>query len=796
MVGGISANSIADCDNANVSGGDHANDFQSKVGNRTIQKYIADQICTATTYNTNGSIQVGTNLDVWGDNRCDGQGPFQWIIQPPSQWGGDGQGTGGGNIPNFFAFCHDVKGGAWSQHGDSDGIPNFLDNCDGVHNPDQADMDGDGQGDLCETSDSVNLNAFGAKITQNVTATASSTSSQWGGAPNRAIDGNTNGIWGGGSVTHTNTQNNPWLQVDLGGTYPLGLIRVFNRTDCCADRLTNFNVEILDASGNLVWRDANLNRSSPKPVTAIQGLDGGTQGQATFGRYVRISLNGNNRILSLAELEVYQARSDKICPDGQAFNSKDNTCAMPFAEKAADILFYMCPNGLDNCKHGKAFTQFVEFDASLGVDLNWGRFMQRVFTGAEIIPHQSKCLNQNGNTNNPVDCFAGQNNINASSLFENANTVFDAHVSESHYSWGYHHFEQYVDFTDDDGVYHSDWEAHKIPVLIPPQKRRDDYLVAIDMSHEACHIPMSEAKGPWPALANAPGFEANCRFRLPINGNDYESSKYRSVSFEEVSTVVRIDDRLFDVNLCAASLHQETWGVYFTDPEPLTLSQRTTLGNLAQVVECALSKEAFETLENQIDADKILNADAVPVIVGAGLMMLGPIVETLEAAALVVDSAEAADGLSALAQGLKGVSAGANLAMNVTFLIEGGQSFKACRSQNNKHACQAAALGQMIIAGAFIGLDAYSAISKSEIYSKFAGGFQAGDIVASEQELESLLDETDIAYNAKIEDETPSGLTDHDPVDPEETNGVDDNPTGTEVESPPNNGCQVCPCLF
>jgi len=162
-------------------------------------------------------------------------------------------------------------------------------------------MDQDGQGDLCETSDSFNLSAVGPKITQNVSATASSTSQQWGGAPQRAIDGNTNGNWSSGSVTHTESENNPYLEVDLGKDYPLGLILIYNRTDCCAARLTNFNVEIYDESGNSVWRGQSLNKSSPKPITAISGFDGGSQGTATMGRYIRVTLNGRNP-LSIAKL--------------------------------------------------------------------------------------------------------------------------------------------------------------------------------------------------------------------------------------------------------------------------------------------------------------------------------------------------------------------------------------------------------------------------------------------------------------------------------------------------------------
>jgi len=118
---GNSAANIANCNNAHVSGGDRANDFESKIGNRTLDQYVAS-ICDSfiddwkvnrlstekVVYTANGSGQVGLALDIWGDNRCS-------------------SGTIGGNrnISDFYAFCDDMRGGAWSQHGDSDGIPNF-----------------------------------------------------------------------------------------------------------------------------------------------------------------------------------------------------------------------------------------------------------------------------------------------------------------------------------------------------------------------------------------------------------------------------------------------------------------------------------------------------------------------------------------------------------------------------------------------------------------------------------------------------------------------------------------------
>jgi RHS repeat-associated protein len=70
----------------------------------------------------------------------------------------------------------------------------------------------------------------------------SQTSTGSGGVSSRAVDGNTNGDWSAGSVTQTNLENQPWLEVDLAENQEIQEVKVWNRTDCCSDRLTNFNV--------------------------------------------------------------------------------------------------------------------------------------------------------------------------------------------------------------------------------------------------------------------------------------------------------------------------------------------------------------------------------------------------------------------------------------------------------------------------------------------------------------------------------------------------------------------------
>lgn len=43
-----------------------------------------------------------------------------------------------------------------------------------------------------------------------------------------------------GNVTHTETEQQPFIEVDLGTETSIEYVRIHNRTDCCRDRLTPF----------------------------------------------------------------------------------------------------------------------------------------------------------------------------------------------------------------------------------------------------------------------------------------------------------------------------------------------------------------------------------------------------------------------------------------------------------------------------------------------------------------------------------------------------------------------------
>jgi hypothetical protein len=57
-----------------------------------------------------------------------------------------------------------------------------------------------------------------------------------------AVDGNTDGEFLNGSTTHTKKEQGNWWQVDLGSKKNINQIIIYNRTDCCANRLSNYQV--------------------------------------------------------------------------------------------------------------------------------------------------------------------------------------------------------------------------------------------------------------------------------------------------------------------------------------------------------------------------------------------------------------------------------------------------------------------------------------------------------------------------------------------------------------------------
>jgi RHS repeat-associated protein len=154
----------------------------------------------------------------------------------------------------------------------------------------------------------VELQAWGTGMVVTnlaVNKPASQSSTGWGGLAQLGADGNTDGNFSIGSVTHTLLETQPWWQVDLQSMANIQNIKVWNRTDCCGERLSNFYVFVSDNpfTGNDVASTQNQPGVSTYYVTGQAGLPSTISVNRT-GRYVRVQLGGND-YLSVAEVQVF-----------------------------------------------------------------------------------------------------------------------------------------------------------------------------------------------------------------------------------------------------------------------------------------------------------------------------------------------------------------------------------------------------------------------------------------------------------------------------------------------------------
>ncbi|XP_034533074.1 pentraxin fusion protein-like [Notolabrus celidotus] len=125
----------------------------------------------------------------------------------------------------------------------------------------------------------------------------------------KAINGITKGIVIIGSVhseccSITNKTSSPWWKVDLKAVHRIRAVTIFNRQDCCPERLTQAQIKI-----------GNTN----SPANPICGTISEVKASYTFhcgdmvGRYVFVHLPKVEH-LQLAEVEVYASLEDVTTP--------------------------------------------------------------------------------------------------------------------------------------------------------------------------------------------------------------------------------------------------------------------------------------------------------------------------------------------------------------------------------------------------------------------------------------------------------------------------------------------------
>jgi autotransporter-associated beta strand protein len=156
-------------------------------------------------------------------------------------------------------------------------------------------------------------------LAQGMTATATNT--DFGGTPDKGVDGNRDGNFGNGSVYYGNSPNsegtdsNPsttyFYQVDLGQNDYINRVQFLPRTDAVQNVFGNFNISVYpdDGSGNPAAAASfshNYNTTYFGPAFATADPGAAVPGGAN-GRFVRITRLDNNYWLTFAEMEVIGA---------------------------------------------------------------------------------------------------------------------------------------------------------------------------------------------------------------------------------------------------------------------------------------------------------------------------------------------------------------------------------------------------------------------------------------------------------------------------------------------------------
>ncbi|MFK8009830.1 MAG: discoidin domain-containing protein [Saprospiraceae bacterium] len=175
----------------------------------------------------------------------------------------------------------------------------------------------------------------GCSVTNNVavnkTTNQSSTLNAGGilGSSSKAVDGNTNGTFftnpiSNSSVSATQNEIEPWWEVDLGESFSLEQINIYNRTDG-VDKTQNVYVLVSNAATN-PFTDSDLatSRSQAEAEFYISGLVGSpsTIDLNIDARYIRVQMEVSGYLV-LGEVEAIGCASNNLTNTPNSFIQSD-----------------------------------------------------------------------------------------------------------------------------------------------------------------------------------------------------------------------------------------------------------------------------------------------------------------------------------------------------------------------------------------------------------------------------------------------------------------------------------------
>ena len=116
----------------------------------------------------------------------------------------------------------------------------------------------------------------------------------------RATDGNTDTTFSKNSCTATKEEESPWWSVDLDRTMEVKSVTVYNRGDCCGDRLNGFEVKVGDSSKS--W-NKNAACGGNQTATVLQGESVSVSCEGKKGRFVSVVVP-RKTTLNLCEVRI------------------------------------------------------------------------------------------------------------------------------------------------------------------------------------------------------------------------------------------------------------------------------------------------------------------------------------------------------------------------------------------------------------------------------------------------------------------------------------------------------------
>jgi len=177
-----------------------------------------------------------------------------------------------------------------------------------------------------------------------------------GGNSARAVDGNMATDWSEESCTHTKPEAKPWLRIDFGQARKVGKVILYNRNDCCSERLNYFKITVGNHPNGTDNAICVGNGGNVKDKTKIIVYCN----RPVEGRYMHIQLIRGG-ILSLCEVQAFESRDPykDVC-------QYQGYCLTPEGEDANDTLLArgVTPDQCLNLCRGKQYARGCEWHTS------------------------------------------------------------------------------------------------------------------------------------------------------------------------------------------------------------------------------------------------------------------------------------------------------------------------------------------------------------------------------------------------------------------------------------------------